>query len=86
MDIVFCVTKNTQISIVIKLVSIFFYWFIEDPWKCMDGETEIPYINWSGDQPDNKDGNENCAQLWEFGFNDLPCDQIRSAVCKVPIY
>ncbi len=52
----------------------------------MDGDTAISYLNWSGDQPDDKNGNENCGQLWEFGFNDLPCDRIQSAVCKVPVH
>ena len=57
----------------------------EGTWMWSDG-TPWDYQTWAGGQPDDWDGNEDCALMWASGaWNDGQCsDSDRGAVCRVP--
>ena len=53
-----------------------FVWSDGTPWD---------YSNWDQGQPDDYNGNEDCAHLWEHNgitWNDRPCSHVRTFVCK----
>ncbi|XP_065363720.1 C-type lectin 37Db-like [Calliphora vicina] len=55
-----------------------FYWY-------RTGE-RISYADWSGGQPDNAGGHENCVHLWyqnpKYQMNDWMCNQPAYYVCE----
>jgi hypothetical protein len=57
----------------------------EGTWMWSDG-TPWDYQTWADGQPDDWDGNEDCALMWASGaWNDGQCsDSDRGAVCRVP--
>ena len=40
---------------------------------------------WEVGQPDNDGGNEDCAEGWATGWNDIPCDHTRKLICQRPV-
>ena len=47
------------------------------------GDHELLYENWSGNEPNNYGGNENCVEMWGGGkWNDLTCSQLRRYICQ----
>lgn len=51
-----------------------------------DGATSY-YENWLSGEPNNFGGNEFCVHQRANGkWNDLPCSQTRSSVCKIPFH
>jgi hypothetical protein len=42
------------------------------------------YNRWAGGEPNNYNGNEDCAQMTSGGWNDLDCNSLLSAVCEQP--
>lgn len=42
------------------------------------------YSRWAGGEPNNYNGNEDCAQMTSAGWNDLDCSALLSAVCEQP--
>lgn len=57
---------------------------VEGVWKWADERTppNMELIKWNG-QPDNKNGNENCAAIFYEGrYDDLTCDTPASFICK----
>jgi hypothetical protein len=48
--------------------------------------TPLNFMNWNGGEPNNA-GEEDCANVIPWGggsWNDLPCDQARPYVCRLP--
>ena len=43
-----------------------------------------PYSAWARGEPNNYNGNEDCAQMTTGGWNDLTCSDLLSAVCEQP--
>ncbi len=55
---------------------------VEGKWVWVDASTGS-YTNWSTGEPSNSGGNENCAAMAAGGkWNDAPCDQTHSFICK----
>ena len=50
--------------------------------------TPFVYTNWMKhftrkDEPNNSDGNENCLEMRQHGWNDQKCDELNPFVCKI---
>ena len=47
---------------------------------------KLSYVHWESGEPNNTDGNEDCAELNRFGvdggWNDEPCDNAQPFVCE----
>jgi hypothetical protein len=43
-----------------------------------------PYSAWARGEPNNYNGNEDCAQMTTGGWNDLTCSDLLSALCEQP--
>ncbi|XP_035688970.1 fibropellin-1-like [Branchiostoma floridae] len=60
----------------------------EGAWRWTDG-TRAYYTNWSPENPDNGDGNQDCANLWnKYDFthwDDLQCDFWINFICQTDI-
>jgi hypothetical protein len=58
---------------------------LEKQWVWTDG-SPTTYLHWAKDQPNNKDGNEDCGELNRAGitggWNDQPCDDFQPFICK----
>ncbi len=51
----------------------------------IDGR-EPTYVNWSGDEPNNASGNEDCGGMWDKGtgqWNDFNCDDEKPFICQL---
>ncbi|EPQ11171.1 Pulmonary surfactant-associated protein D [Myotis brandtii] len=47
------------------------------------GGEPLVYSNWNPGEPNNKDGNEHCVEMYTNGqWNDLPCEEIRPVICE----
>lgn len=49
--------------------------------------TPLDYTSWTGGEPNNAGGNENCGHLWDGAggaWNDIPCAVAMSYVCRLP--
>ncbi|KMQ94239.1 hemolymph lipopolysaccharide-binding protein [Lasius niger] len=66
-------------------------YFEEGDWVTVKGETleNIGYTRWTTkwpNQPDNRDGNQNCAALiTEGGMDDVKCDISLPFFCEIPM-
>ena len=59
----------------------------EDDWRWTDGSS-FSYSNWAPHQPANYGGNEDCLVINWLGiimWNDQPCSEEKSFVCKMTI-
>ena len=56
----------------------------EGQWRWVGGEDPV-FIKWSGVQPDNAGGGEDCAHMYSrSGFwNDGECDKKLASVCEI---
>ncbi|XP_071807825.1 C-type lectin domain family 4 member M-like [Asterias amurensis] len=56
----------------------------EGTWVCLDGEgtNDVQDKIWAEGEPNNDGGNEDCAEGWAAGWNDIPCDIRRSLICQ----
>lgn len=44
-------------------------------------QTPSSYFQWEVDQPNNKDGNQNCVEMKQWGWNDALCQKEQFFVC-----
>ncbi|KAK2919698.1 hypothetical protein Q8A73_001902 [Channa argus] len=49
-------------------------------WKWSNGETSN-FTNWNVNQPDDYDGDENCAIMGSFFWSDVPCGYSNAFLC-----
>lgn len=57
----------------------------EGSFHTLDGRPPL-YSRWSPGEPNNTFGNENCVELSDLGWNDVPCegDTKNAFVCELP--
>ncbi|XP_071796330.1 C-type mannose receptor 2-like [Asterias amurensis] len=59
----------------------------EGRWKCREGNVEVAYRNWYPGEPNNYQGDEDCAVLasWrnERQWHDGKCSRLEKALCKM---
>ena len=53
----------------------------EGSWRTLDGGNV--HVSWSGGQPDNAGGIENCLEMIGQYANDIPCHAERQSICRV---
>uniref|UniRef100_A0A914VV37 Uncharacterized protein n=1 Tax=Plectus sambesii TaxID=2011161 RepID=A0A914VV37_9BILA len=56
---------------------------LEDTWRDASGALQL-YLPWSGGEPNNNGGNENCALMFDFNkkWNDEDCSATFKGVCQ----
>ncbi len=56
----------------------------EGVWRYADGDVAA-YLPWSGGEPNNCCGGENCAEMWgALQWNDTTCDVLHRVICEQP--
>ncbi|XP_033635551.1 alpha-N-acetylgalactosamine-specific lectin-like [Asterias rubens] len=61
---------------------------VEGNWKCREGNVEVAYRNWYSTEPNNQEGDEDCAALNkglgnENQWHDGSCSREERALCKM---
>ncbi|KAK3734726.1 hypothetical protein RRG08_059908 [Elysia crispata] len=59
----------------------------EGTWVYYNSKKPVPHLSWTGGQPDNDGGLEDCMKIrLDFGgLNDWYCNQSGKVVCEIPI-
>ena len=59
----------------------------EGTWVYYNSKKPVPQLSWSGGQPDNMGGHEDCMEIrLNFGgLNDWLCNQPGKFICEIPI-
>ena len=50
-----------------------------------EGTIDVQDKRWPDGQPDNYNSNEDCAEGWVAGWNDLVCGTTRKLICQRPV-
>ncbi|XP_071807950.1 C-type lectin domain family 4 member M-like [Asterias amurensis] len=60
----------------------------EGTWVCLDGEgtIDVQDARWKDSEPNNVDGNEDCAcTAGATGWNDIKCENRQTLICQKPV-